>query len=203
MNLCRVFVGTTLVSFCLTFDNAWAQVSELSDGTTADSFATGVATGPDGRLLSDLIFNDGFDGENGNGGTSCATATILGGGLTYTADTTTAPNWMNSFGPLFSPSDDVVYRFVAGPTVDGFITPISSDYQFAMYLIPSCASGTEPVPIGETGTIGIGIDLLASGVVSGNTYYLAVTGTAPGGPGANGTLNFTTPFSLAIQRPKF
>jgi hypothetical protein len=151
---------------------------------------------------SDLIFDNGFDGQQ-NGGTSCATAIILGGGSTYTGDTTAAPNWMSTFGPLFSPSNDVVYKFVAGPDVDGFITPTGSNFTFAMYLIPSCAeSGSEPSPIGATATVGRGIDLLASGVTSGNTYYLAITGTASGGGGANGTLNFTTPFSIAIP-PKF
>jgi hypothetical protein len=64
-----------------------------------------------------------------------------------------------------------------------------------MYLIPSCTdSGSEPQPIGATATIGRGIDLAVSGVISGNTYYLAITGPASGGAGANGTLNFTTPF---------
>ena len=145
---------------------------------------------------SDLIFNDGFDGQNENGGTSCATATVLAAGLTYTADTIAAPNWMSSFGPLNSPSNDVVYTFVAGPDVSGFITPIASNFDFAMYLIPSCESGTEPSPIGATATIGRGIDLATSGVTSGNTYYLAITGTASGGGGANGRLNFTTPFSI-------
>lgn len=157
-----------------------------------------ITTGAPG----DLVFDNGFDGQQ-NGGTSCATAIILGGGSTYTGDTTAAPNWMSTFGPLFSPSNDVVYQFVAGPDVDGFITPTGSNFTFAMYLIPSCAeSGAEPSPIGATATIGRGIDLLASGVTSGNTYYLAITGTASGGGGANGTVNFTTPFSIAIP-PKF
>lgn len=205
MKPCRVFVGSALVSFCLTFDDTRAQViTELGDGITAGSFPTGIATGTDGNLLSDLIFNDGFDGQK-NGGTSCATATILEGGVTYAADTTAAPNWMSSFGPLLSPSNDVVYMFVAGPDADGSITPTASNYAFAMYLIPSCSeSGTEPPPIGVTATIGRGIDLMASGVTSGNTYFLAITGTASGGAGANGTLNFTTPFSLApmpVRRP--
>jgi hypothetical protein len=190
MKHCRIFVGSALVSFCLTFDDARAQViTEFSDGITG-SFPTGIARGPDGNLLSDPIFDDGFEGQNG--GSSCATATILGGGLPYTAYTTPAANWMSAFGPLFSLSNDVVYMFVAGPDVDGSITPTASNYSFAMYLIPGCAElGTEPVPIGATATIGTGIDLLASGVSSGNTYYLAVTGTASGGAGANGTLTFT------------
>jgi len=153
------------------------------------------------ETLSDLIFNGGFDVQNG--GTSCATATVLEGDLTYGANTTAAPNWMSSFGPLFSQSNDVAYVFVAGADVAGSITPTASDYPFAMYLIASCAdSGTEPTPIGATGTIGVGIDLSAAGVTSGNTYYLVVTGTASDGAFANGTLNFTTPISISSP-PRF
>lgn len=199
MKPCSVFVVSVLVSFCSTFDDARAQViDEVSDGNAAGSIPRINATG----AVSDLIFEADFEAQE-NGGTTCATATVLGGGATYSAVTTAAPNWMGSFGPLLSPSNDVVYVFVAGPDVEGSITPTGSDYQFAMYLIPSCTdSGSEPQPIGATATIGRGIDLAAAGVISGNTYYLAVTGPAAGGAGANGTLNFTTPFSIAIQ-PEF
>lgn len=152
--------------------------------------------------LGDLIFDGGFDGQL-NGGTSCETATALSDDLTYAADTVSAPNWMSSFGPLFSPSNDVVYEFVAGPDVSGSITPVGATYSFAMYLIPSCAdSGPEPTPIGATATVGVGIDLAASGVISGNTYYLAVTGATFGGSSANGFVTFTTPAALTIA-PRF
>jgi hypothetical protein len=187
MKLFSVCLGFALVLSSLTFADAWAQtLAEFSEGTAEPT-------------LSDLIFEANFDAQ-ANGGTSCATATILEGGTTYSAITTAAPNWMGSFGPLLSPSNDVVYKFVAGPSVEGSITPTSSDYTFAMYLIPSCAdAGSEPQPIGASATIGRGIDLVASGVISGNTYYLAITGPASGGAGANGTLNFTTPFSIAVD----
>jgi hypothetical protein len=216
---CRVFVGFALVSFSLMSDDARAQVTEFIDGIVDAASPAGIATGVDGTdrstgiagnsfarattdVLGDLIFDADFEG-NRNGGISCNTALVLGGDTTYSADTTTAPNWMNSFGPASSSSNDVVYMFVAGADVAGSIIPTASNYPFAMYLIPSCGeSGTEPSPIGATATIGRGIDLLASGVTSGNTYYLAVTGIPAGGPGANGTLNFTTPSSIAIA-PKF
>jgi len=125
-------------------------------------------------------------------GSSCTQAIPMGVNnfTIYTADTTAATNWMTSFGPLVSPSHDLVYTFTPGPNVAGRITPISSNYAFALYLIPSCASGAEPVPIGATATIGVAIDVAAAGVISGNTYYLAVTGIAAGGPGANGTVMF-------------
>lgn len=215
MRSCRVFAGFVLAAMlCLTVDGADAQsIAGSGNDVVADSFPGGLETGVDdglgfaepaetraGRVadvaLSNLIFNDDFDGQE-NGGTSCASASVLGGDTTYSADTTAAPNWIGSFGPLFSPSNDVIYRFVAGPDVEGSITPTGSNYTFAMYLIASCRdSGAEPAPIGASATIGRGIDLAASGVISGHTYYLAITGASSGGAGANGILNFTTPVSL-------
>lgn len=199
MKAWRVFVGSALVSICLTFDDAQAQaVTEFSEGIGAGSFSDVDAT----DAASDLIFEADFDVQE-NGGTSCNAAPVLGPGATYSSDTVSAPNWMSSFGPLLSPSNDVVYKFVAGPDVAGSIVPTGANYTFAMYLIASCSDlGGEPQPIGATSTLGRGIDLAASGVISGNTYYLAITGPASGGPGANGTLNFTTPFSIAIA-PRF
>ena len=199
---CRIFAGTALVSFCLTLDGAFAQsVNERSDGIASDSFASAEdRTSPiDSAALGDLIFDADFEGQR-NGGTSCATANVLTGGLTYSGDTNATTNWMGSFGPLLSPSNDVVYTFVAGSDVEGSITPTTSNYAFAIYLIETCVdSGGEPQPIGATATPGRGIDLAASGVISGHTYYLAITGAASGGAGANGTVNFTTPPSLAMR----
>jgi hypothetical protein len=190
--LCRVLAGSALASLCLTLDAALADPAGSSPAENRTGSAVVAA-------LSDLIFDATFDGQT-NGGTSCATANELTGETTFSADTTTTTNWMSSFGPLISQSNDVVYTFVAGPDVEGSITPTISNYAFAMYLIEACAeSGTEPQPIGATATPGAGIDLAAAGVVSGHTYYLAITGVAGGGPGANGTLNFTTPSSFAVR----
>ena len=173
MKSSAVIARLALVSFCFAFNGAQA-------------------------LSGDLIFDADFDADT-NGGTSCDTALVLAGDTTFSSDTTAAPNWVSSYGPLLSPSNDVVYVFVAGPDVAGSITPTIGNYDFAMYLIPSCtASGSQVQPIGATATLGRGIDLVASGVISGNTYYLAITGSASGGPGANGHLNFTTPPSLGI-----
>jgi hypothetical protein len=200
MKTCVVLIGSALISVGLMSGDARAQaIAGFGQGVTAER---GIAGAGEGALpltpLSDLIFDSGFDGRH-NGGTSCATATMLAADRTYTSDTGAAPNWMSAFGPLPSPAHDVVYVFVAGPDVQGSITPTASSYSFAMYLIPGCAeSGTEPQPIGATATVGHGIDLLASGVISGNTYYLAITGVASGGGGANGTVNFTTPASFVV-----
>jgi hypothetical protein len=145
----------------------------------------------------DLIFDSDFDGPR-NGGTTCETAIDLDSRRTYTAETETTPNWMNPFGPLVSPSHDVVYTFVAGDDPSGFITPTVSNYSVAMYLIPSCSDlGAEPPPIGATATIGRGINLAEVGLISGDTYYLAITGSASGGASANGFVNFTTPPGLS------
>jgi hypothetical protein len=121
---------------------------------------------------------------------TCAAATTIVSNSTFTSDTTGTTNWMTSFGPLVSPSNDMLYTFVAGAQPLGTITPRASSYQFAAYLIPSCAdSGTEPSPIKATSTVGTAIDL-STGITSGSTYFLAVTGIAAGGAGANGTTTF-------------
>jgi hypothetical protein len=132
-------------------------------------------------------------------GASCATAIPLAANTTYTSDTTTTTNWMTSFGPLVSPSNDQLYTFTAGPQPLGTLTPTSASYQFAMYLITTCSDGgTEPAPIKATSTIGVGIDL-SSGITQGSVYYLAVTGIAAGGAGANGTLTFNGFIPVTLQ----
>jgi len=138
-----------------------------------------------------------------NGGTTCPTATQLVSHAIYTADTTSAPNWMTSFGPLVSPSNDVVYTFTTGTTVGGEITPTQTSYAFALYLFPGCAAGAEPPPVGATATIGVGIDLAGSGVVAGTTYFLAATGTAAGGATANGTVTFRTGATIPVTLQSF
>lgn len=114
------------------------------------------------------------------------------------SDTTQTTNWMYIFGPLISDANDKLYKFTAGNIGFGQITPTSSNYQFAMYLIPTCSdSGSEPAPIRATATVGIGISI--DDLTAGTVYYLAVTGTAAGGAGANGTVNFNTPFPVTLQ----
>ena len=131
---------------------------------------------------------------------TCGAAVTIASDSSYVSDTTGTTNWMTSFGPLVSPSNDMLYTFVAGAQPLGTITPTASSYQFAMYLIPSCAdSGTEPSPIKATSTVGTAIDL-SSGITAGSTYFLAVTGIAAGGAGANGTVNFdTTTLPVTLQ----
>jgi hypothetical protein len=122
---------------------------------------------------------------------TCASATEIFSNQSYDVDTTATTNWLTSFGPVVSPSNDALYKFTAGLQPLEPITPTASNYAFAMYLIPSCSdSGTEPVPIGSTATLNTGI--ATTGLTAGTTYFLAVTGTAAGGPGANGTTTFTT-----------
>jgi hypothetical protein len=132
-------------------------------------------------------------------GASCAAAIQLVHDSSYTSDTTTTTNWMTSFGPLVSPANDQLYVFTAGPQPRGTITPMSTSYQFAMYLIDSCAdSGTEPAPIKATATVGVPLDL-SNGITTGAVYYLAVTGIAAGGAGANGTVNFFRDLPVTLQ----
>jgi len=127
---------------------------------------------------------------------TCANAVTLASNSSYVSDTTTTTNWMFQFGPLASPSNDMLYTFVAGAQPLGTITPTASSYTFAMYLIASCSdTGSEPTPIRATSTVGSPITLDdppppgQPSITVGARYYLAVTGTAAAG--GVGTVNFS------------
>jgi hypothetical protein len=134
---------------------------------------------------------------------NCASASPIVSDSSYVSDTTGTTNWMTSFGPLVSPSNDMLYTFTAGAQPLGHIIPTASSYQFAMYLISACAdSGTEGAPIRATGTVGSGIELGSGSpaIVAGTQYWVAVTGAAAAGATANGTVNFdTTTLPVTLQ----
>jgi len=132
---------------------------------------------------------------------TCAAAVTIQSNSSYVSNTTGTTNWMTQFGPLVSGANDMLYTFVAGAQPLGTITPTSSDYTFAMYLIPSCSdTGSEPTPIRATATVGQAIDLGSGSpaITAGTQYWLAVTGAAAT-PG-NGTVNFdTTTLPVTLQ----
>ncbi len=137
-------------------------------------------------------------------GASCATAyplTVADDGIVV--DTTGGTGWINNYGPLVSPSNDVVYTFTTGAeAATGTITPTAASYSFALYLLNSCNAGAGPTPIGATGTVGTGIAL--TGITAPSTqYWLAVTGTAAGGPGANGTVTIGITPTLPVTLQSF
>lgn len=136
-------------------------------------------------------------------GTSCATAIQMTAPSTVNVDTTTGTGWINNYGPLGSPSNDIVYTFTSGaapPT--GTITPTASNYAFAVYLLNSCSAGAGPTPIGATATLNTGIAL--TGITAASTqYWVAVTGTAAGGPGANGTVTLDVVPTLPVTLESF
>jgi len=133
-------------------------------------------------------------------GSSCTQAIPLSSMQTYNVDTSTASNWMTTFGPLVSPSNDLAYTFTLNAGTNGFIRPTASSYAFAMYVIADCnPAGAQSAPVLATATINTAMTLTEATLTAGHQYYLAVTGTAAGGPGANGTLTFdvfATPVTL-------
>jgi hypothetical protein len=135
-------------------------------------------------------------------GSSCAQAIPLQVG-TVNTDTSTATGWINAYGPLVSPSNDIVYTFTTGAGgATGSLTPSASSYQFALYLLGSCVAGIGPTPIATTSTIGTGIPLTGN-TNPGNQYWVAVTGTAAGGAGANGTLTWDVTPTLPVTLQSF
>jgi len=136
-------------------------------------------------------------------GNSCATAIPLTAPSTVNTDTTTGTGWINNYGPLGSPSNDIVYTFTTGATAPtGTLTPTAASYSFALYLLDSCAAGAGPTPIGSTATIGTPINVSVASIPN-HQYFVAVTGTAAGGPTANGTLTWDTTPTLPVSLQSF
>jgi len=139
-------------------------------------------------------------------GSSCANAIPMVAPSTVNVDTSTATGWINSFGPLLSPSNDIIYTFTSGATApDGTITPTASDYAFAIYALSSCSAGAGPVPIASTGTLNQPINLAAANppTVAGHQYFIAVTGSTAGGAGANGTVTLAVQPNLPVTLQSF
>lgn len=187
----RSLVAHAALPMALCFALVGAQPAAAFDASGQSGAGSSSVTPDDG----DLIFDGGFEGENG--GTSCETAVALNGDEYYAARTNFSTDWMESFGPLPSPSNDVVYSFVADGNDQGSIMPTDATYDFAMFILADCSEGFESSPLADTHTIGEGIDLSTLSLTAGHTYYLAVSGNPSiPPPGSNGALAFFTPPSL-------
>jgi hypothetical protein len=137
-------------------------------------------------------------------GLSCATAIVIDGGTqSFDSDTTAGADIYNNYGPLASPSGDLMYTFTTGATAPdpgGSIVLNSANYSAATYLLDSCPAGLSgPTPIGVNATVGGQITLPA--LLANHQYYVAITGTAAGGAGAEGTSNWTInpPYPVELQ----
>lgn len=87
-----------------------------------------------------------------------------------------------------------------GPNAIGKFKPMAADFDFVMYVIPSCSeTGFEPTPLAATYTVGHSIDMEAARLIMFQRYDLVITALTSAGPKANGSLTFTPPFSLAID----
>lgn len=138
-------------------------------------------------------------------GGSCAEAIPMQAPSTIAVDTTGGTGWINTYGPLVSPSNDIVYTFTTGDTgPTGTITPSAANYPFAVYLLSTCSAGAGPTPIATTGTSGQAINLgNVAGINPNSQYYVAVTGTAAGGAGANGAVTLTITPTLPVTLQNF
>jgi hypothetical protein len=139
-------------------------------------------------------------------GSSCANAIPMTAPSTVNVDTTGATGWINSFGPLLSPSNDIVYTFTSGDAAPtGTITPTASDYAFAIYALSSCSAGAGPVPIASTGTLNQPINLASTNpaTVPNHQYFVAVTGSTAGGAAANGTVTLEITPTLPVTLESF
>ena len=136
-------------------------------------------------------------------GGSCAEAIPLTPNNALVVDTTGGTNWIANYGPLGSPSNDIVYTFTTGAAAaTGSITATASNYAFAVYVLGSCTAGAGPTPIGATGTLNAPIQL-APITAPTTQYWVAVNGTAAGGAGANGTVTLNVQPTLPVTLESF
>lgn len=150
-----------------------------------------------------------------NGGNSCDQAVEIFPRSSYTSDTAAADsaNPILDFGAPFgsAPNNDRIYKFTANHA-EGAIAVTSANYNYALFLVGSCAQsgvlplngafGPNPANLPLTDEVGG-----TGALVDGHTYYVVATGN-PGGQGAgdaprNGTLNFTTPDTLPVTLQSF
>lgn len=139
-------------------------------------------------------------------GSSCAQAIPMTAPSTITVDTTTGTSWINTYGPLISASNDIVYTFTSGASAPtGTITPTASNYAFAIYALNSCTAGAGPVPIASTGTLNTAINLANTNppTAPNTQYWVAVTGSTAGGAGANGTVTLAITPTLPVTLQSF
>jgi len=136
-------------------------------------------------------------------GGSCAGAIPLQPNTALSVNTSTGTGWINNYGPLVSPSNDIVYTFTTGAAAaTGSITATASTYSFAVYVLNGCAAGAGPTPIGSTGTLNSTIQLAP--ITQPNTqYWVAVTGTAAGGSTANGSVTLDVEATLPVALQSF
>lgn len=124
----------------------------------------------------------------GSGGTTCANAEVLQAGTTYSGDTSGAgygnPN--NTFGPVPSPANDAIYKFVANNVSTSESITVNFGYDGFIALTGGCANNAQPYYGGQGGTGSQTLSLsLPAALVNGTTYYIIISGN----PTADNTNN--------------
>lgn len=143
---------------------------------------------------------------------TCANPIVLHSNFAVTGDTCTAANTLPSYGGTTSAQNEVIYSFVAGTTGGGnpatYATlTLGQTGGFAgsaagVFLLPTCTAATDPTAFGVSGTP---LDLNSASLVSGQTYYVAVTAdpTSPAASCGQYSLSATGSGFLPVSLQKF
>jgi hypothetical protein len=134
-----------------------------------------------------------------DGGTSCASAQELFGGLGYSGDTSTSTSFIGAFGALPSPGPDLAFKFTYGPGMtDGPIhVTIVGGWNAGAVVTASCAADAGNPLSAATGTGGFDIPL--SGLTFGTLYYFYITGNPSDISGPSGAFSFIMPTPVTLQ----
>lgn len=144
----------------------------------------------------------------GPGGTSCATAEVLGASSTVSGNTSSAGyvNGTSSFGATPSPAADSYYKFVANNVGTGETISFTSQYNAGIALTSDCGNNStaqQAVAANSTTTTLPLKNGDNSALTNGSTYYIIVTGSPLGTSADVGAYNFTTPTPLPVKLQTF
>jgi hypothetical protein len=147
-----------------------------------------AGTGPDAYGIYNFYMPIPSAG-NDDGGLSCASASELLPGRTYTGNTVNAQNFIAEIGGVFaSPANDEIYALTAND-LGGFLYIDSASYDFGVFLTDACQPQNE-VFAAVTGSAPAILDL--SGLTTGQTYYVIVSGDPNADASANGAYSLST-----------
>ncbi|MDN5924959.1 MAG: hypothetical protein L0H70_08170 [Xanthomonadales bacterium] len=140
---------------------------------------------------------------------TCASPYPLLADKTITLDTSTAANTLTMIGAVSSPGPDVVYSFVAAPNLaaSSQLVIYNANFNWAVFLTTSCAvSATIVQTVDGGGGVQSGNLPLNDGgnpLLSGQRYYVIVTGNPNLSTDLSGVISMTTAKPLPVTLQAF
>jgi hypothetical protein len=138
-------------------------------------------------------------------GQSCATPITIQpaqAGTTISVDTTASANSIGALGGLPSPGNDMIYAFTwsASAPAGGLVQVSGANYDFGVFLVPTCSGGTTGSPLQAATGPGATGSFPLTGLTDATQYFIVVSGDPAVNSPLNGTLSFVMPpFPVSLQ----